>query len=236
MVRSILVKRGHSLEKRINQHKRDSNTKKDIYFWNSIRKNGIDSFVWTILEDNIDDIVLIDELEFHYIKQYETFNKDKGYNLTLGGDGLSSMKGFTWEEFFGVERAKEMKIKSSKSLKGLKKSEGFGEKISIAQTGSGNSMYNKGYKISGDKNGMYGKEGFFKGKKHKKETKEILSNISKNWWKNLTEDEYKEYCKKMSDVKKGKTFKKVECPHCGKIGGYNNMYRYHFDKCKYKLS
>ena len=25
---------------------------------------------------------------------------------------------------------------------------------------------------------------------------------------------------------------KVTCPHCSKIGGSNNMYRYHFDKCK----
>lgn len=24
----------------------------------------------------------------------------------------------------------------------------------------------------------------------------------------------------------------AECPHCGKIGGYVNMKRYHFDKCK----
>lgn len=24
----------------------------------------------------------------------------------------------------------------------------------------------------------------------------------------------------------------VECPHCGKSGGYTNMKRYHFDKCK----
>lgn len=26
----------------------------------------------------------------------------------------------------------------------------------------------------------------------------------------------------------------VTCPHCNKIGGSNNMYRYHFDNCKFK--
>ena len=25
---------------------------------------------------------------------------------------------------------------------------------------------------------------------------------------------------------------KITCPHCGKIGGKNNMFRYHFEKCK----
>ncbi len=27
---------------------------------------------------------------------------------------------------------------------------------------------------------------------------------------------------------------RIECPHCNLIGGANNMYRYHFDKCKQK--
>jgi hypothetical protein len=26
----------------------------------------------------------------------------------------------------------------------------------------------------------------------------------------------------------------VKCPHCGKEGGVNNMYRYHFENCKRK--
>ena len=28
----------------------------------------------------------------------------------------------------------------------------------------------------------------------------------------------------------------VICPHCGRIGGYTNMKRYHFDKCKFLLT
>lgn len=27
-------------------------------------------------------------------------------------------------------------------------------------------------------------------------------------------------------------YRTVQCPHCNKIGGVNNMNRYHFDKCK----
>ena len=43
----------------------------------------------------------------------------------------------------------------------------------------------------------------------------------------------KSVCEKMSKSKKGIPQKKIECPHCGKIGG-TTMYRWHFDNCKYK--
>ena len=39
---------------------------------------------------------------------------------------------------------------------------------------------------------------------------------------------------KMSMAKRGKTLKKVICPHCGLEGGGPNMTRYHFENCKYK--
>lgn len=32
----------------------------------------------------------------------------------------------------------------------------------------------------------------------------------------------------------GKHFAKIECPHCGKIGGLTAMPRWHFDNCKFK--
>lgn len=39
--------------------------------------------------------------------------------------------------------------------------------------------------------------------------------------------------KKCKSMRKPKS--KIECPHCGKIGGSNNMKRWHFDNCKVKL-
>lgn len=33
---------------------------------------------------------------------------------------------------------------------------------------------------------------------------------------------------------KGIPKQQVQCPHCAKIGGVNNMYRYHFNNCKFK--
>lgn len=32
---------------------------------------------------------------------------------------------------------------------------------------------------------------------------------------------------------KGKKMETITCPNCNKIGGRGNMYRYHFDNCKY---
>lgn len=60
------------------QHKKDN-----TYFHNAIHKYGIDNFSIEILEEcNIEDL---NSREIFYIAKYNTF--DKGYNLTIGGDG-----------------------------------------------------------------------------------------------------------------------------------------------------
>lgn len=44
--------------------------------------------------------------------------------------------------------------------------------------------------------------------------------------------------KKRSDTMKGKNtapHKKVQCPHCDKVGGHSVMMRHHFNNCKYKV-
>jgi len=61
-------------------------------------------------------------------------------------------------------------------------------------------------KVSGPSNGMYGK----------KHTKEWAQTVGP----------------KISAKLKGVSKKKVQCPHCEKIGGAGNMKRYHFDNCK----
>ena len=40
--------------------------------------------------------------------------------------------------------------------------------------------------------------------------------------------------KKQSEALKGKPKEKIECPHCGKIGGVPQMKQHHFDNCKNK--
>ena len=39
------------------------------------------------------------------------------------------------------------------------------------------------------------------------------------------------YREKLSKANKGRIHEKVECPHCGKIGGVTSMRQWHFDNC-----
>jgi len=75
------------------------------YFSNALRKYGFKNFKWEVIEE-CDDKEQLDEMEFHYIKQYNSF-KPEGYNLTLGGD-----KGT-----FGWKPTKENKEKIGKGVK-----------------------------------------------------------------------------------------------------------------------
>lgn len=38
---------------------------------------------------------------------------------------------------------------------------------------------------------------------------------------------------KISVAKLGKPIRRTTCPHCGKVGGANNLSRYHFNNCKH---
>ncbi len=74
------------LSKRKTDHKSRANTKNFSIsaFYPAINKYGWDNFTWEILE-YCDSKEELDEMEFHYILQYDTYKN--GYNLTLGGEG-----------------------------------------------------------------------------------------------------------------------------------------------------
>ncbi len=40
---------------------------------------------------------------------------------------------------------------------------------------------------------------------------------------------------KISDALQGKSKPKIECPHCGAMGGAPQMHQWHFDKCKERI-
>lgn len=61
------------------------------YFHNAIRKYGAENFVFRILE-LCDSKEELDEMEFHYIKQYNSFCTENGYNMTWGGGGILGYK------------------------------------------------------------------------------------------------------------------------------------------------
>lgn len=76
----------NALSYRRMHHYKDANSGRySVYFHHAIRKYGKDNFIWEVLE-NCNSKEELDEMEFHYIKQYNSF-KPSGYNMTLGGDG-----------------------------------------------------------------------------------------------------------------------------------------------------
>lgn len=58
------------------------------YFYKAIQKHGWNNFEHILLEDNLtaDEA---NEKEIYYINQYQSYIEDYGYNISLGGAGLS---------------------------------------------------------------------------------------------------------------------------------------------------
>lgn len=74
---------------RIKTHKHISIHKKDqAYFHKAIRKHGWPNFEWEILYQSSDRDYMLNEMENHFIKEYQTHVSEGGYNLTYGGEGF----------------------------------------------------------------------------------------------------------------------------------------------------
>lgn len=165
----------------------------------AIRKYGFDSFTWKIIA-RCDSKKELNEMEFHYIKQYSS-HVPNGYNLTYGGEGVLGMK--------HTDKAKQ--------------------RMSEKRSGSGNPMYNKSIsKICGDKISLKLKKyyaenaGSFFGKKHTIASRQKMSvsrtgtgnhlygkHLSKEHRRKIAEANRgrhfcKEWCKNISNAKKGK--------------------------------
>jgi len=122
----------------------------------------------------------------------------------------------------GKKISEETKRKISKSEKGKKTSEETKRKMSKSASGKNNPMYGKKH-TEKTKNKMslsrQGKNAPWYGKKLTKEARRKLSlaNLGKN----------------NPNYGKRRKQKRIQCPHCDKIGGVVNMKRYHMDNCKY---
>lgn len=77
-------KTSHTLEERIKEHEYYAKTNKGNYFHNAL---NIHSFKWEELT-KVKGNALANKIEKALIKKYNSSNKDKGYNLTEGGDGV----------------------------------------------------------------------------------------------------------------------------------------------------
>src|SRR5688572_4474169 len=84
-------------------------------FYNAFRKYGKENFRREILVDNIENQALLDDLEIHYIRLYNSTNKDIGYNIHPGGRGGTI--------------SNDTKEKIRKALTGRKRPQGVVEKL-----------------------------------------------------------------------------------------------------------
>lgn len=120
-----------------------------------MKKYGAHNFEWEVLEE-CESHQELDEMEFHYIKQFRSHVDENGYNLTFGGYGCS-----------GYKLTKDQRMKISNSNVGVKKTEYHKKKISSIkklQWSDKESVYNSEdfrRKLSNShkehKNGMYGR-------------------------------------------------------------------------------
>lgn len=86
--------------------------KSSIHFYNAIKKYGWENFEHHVLYDGLSEAEAKDK-EIELIKEYDTRNPDKGYNMTPGGEGYSGPD----NPIFGKHLTDEHKQKISERLK-----------------------------------------------------------------------------------------------------------------------
>lgn len=121
---------------RWSRHRSDARSeekiKRDRHLCCAIRKYGIDNFVFEVIAQT-NSLENIDAAEIACIKQYNSSDRNFGYNIALGGNGKRIMSETTKKKLSLLNLGK----KASKETK---------EKMSIAMLG----------KNAGVHNGMYG--------------------------------------------------------------------------------
>lgn len=169
-----------SVEDRFQRHQYLSDYGSKYHIHSAMRKYGKENFKLTILEDNIQSEMILNEREMFYIKKL-----NPNYNSTLGGEGT-----------LGLKRSQETIKKMSDSAKGRKVSEETKNKIRNKLKGKKLDQKTiEKMKISrlGEKNPFYGK-------KHTEETKLKISNSKKGQQKGRFFSE--EHRKKLSESAK----------------------------------
>lgn len=162
---------------------------------NHLKKHGNDISTEILLETT--DKSLIKEKGIEYSNLNNIVESREWANLKIEeGDG-------GWSHWTSIE------------------SRSFGGKIGGSKIPSDETKMKISASISGEKNGMYGKD-FSNEHRNKISCAKIGIKLS---------DEHK---KSISKSLCGHTKPKLKCPHCDKKAAAHVAYRYHFDNCKYR--
>lgn len=105
----------------------------------AIKKYGKENFTKEILVETEDTQYIIDELEIHYIKEYNSTDRKIGYNLHKGGFGNTDHQNkLISESNIGRKHSDETKRKLSEIKTGLKHSDETKRKMSESRMGNKN--------------------------------------------------------------------------------------------------
>ena len=150
---------GLTSQKLENRWRNGKGYKNNTYFYRAIEKYGWDNFQHIIIARGLTE----DEakwLEVELIREWDTTNQEKGYNLTKGGEGTN-----------GWTPSKETREKISKANKGLKRSEETKQKMSENR-----------WDNSGENHPMFGLKGELNPNFGRKNTEETKQKMSENHW------------------------------------------------------
>lgn len=194
----------------------------------AIEKYGLDNFSNTVLcwcESKKE----LDKLERQLIKQYDSRNPNKGYNIAFGGEGGDLVTCLSNEDYLifcnhmsdlnklgiignkGKQLSEEHRQKIGNGNRGKKHSEEWINKQ--RQKVIGNTPWNKGLTIEDDRVKKYArKKGQFN---HTEETKIKISNSKKGISPNIKNIEARN--KKISDKLKGKPKSEEHTEKCRKV-------------------
>jgi len=146
-----------TLIKRIKEHKSKHITGRS-YFHKALRHYGFNSFEWSVLKECL-SLIEMNDCEKKFIRDFDSRNHDKGYNISEGGDGgdtftfdpnkeirRSRMKEKigTKNHFYGKKHSKEtLKIIGENSKRvhtGRKNTKKTKKKMSMSAKGTNNSQ------------------------------------------------------------------------------------------------
>jgi group I intron endonuclease len=124
-----------SLEQRTKEHIKAVKKGSKYVFHKSIRKHGSDNFTWEVLFESKDKNFILNEMEFFFIKEHNSFYENGfGYNMTYGGQG--GMAGKKHDEPTKEKMKLAWQKRENRSINlGRKFSEATKEKMSLAKLG-----------------------------------------------------------------------------------------------------
>jgi group I intron endonuclease len=152
----------------------------------AIRKYGVENFSFEVLEECIDEVV--NDREQHWVAHFDSFNPEKGYNLTNGGNQLLEFS----EEV--VQRMRDHHV----GMKGRHHTDEAKRKIREARLRCTEPTEETRQKLSaaaktrkGERSAMFGRRGenspLF-GRKHTVESRQKMSQARKLYWQRRREN------------------------------------------------